>query len=161
MSAALALLLACAVVSVAGCSSATKGQSVAECERALDSALARVDTTTHFPSQVRADSTLKPGEVEGVVVSALTDSAIYKVQLLMHGPGAGRYSQLTDEEGRFHILRGAPGRFVIEARRLGFKTDSVPIDFSGGATVKIALRVNTLRLIPSCCPPLPKGSVCM
>jgi hypothetical protein len=149
-------------IEFAGCVSAPKGQSLAECERALDSAIARVDTTAHFPSQVRADSTVKTGEIEGVVVSALTDEALSSVQLYVHGADSSRhYSQLTDRDGRFHIVRRIPGRQVILARRLGFKTDSVQINFAAGASVKMALRVNPLRLNPSCCPPLPKGSVCV
>jgi hypothetical protein len=162
LTAAFALSFVCAIVAVAGCDSAPKGQSVAECERALDSAIARADTTAHFPSQVRADSTVKSGEIEGVVVSALTNEALSSVQLSMRGPdSSGHYSQLTDRDGRFHIVRRAPGRHVILARQLGYKTDSVQIDFLAGATVKIALRVNPLRLNPSCCPPLPKGSICI
>jgi hypothetical protein len=161
-SAAAALLLICLIAAVTACASAPKGESVAECERALDSALARVDTTAHYPSQVRVDSTVKPGEVEGVVVSALTDSAIYGVQLYVHGPDSSRqFGQLADDEGRFHLPRRATSRVVIEARRIGFKTDSVRVDSAAGASVKIALRVQPMRVIPSCCPPLPKGSVCL
>jgi hypothetical protein len=120
-----------------------------------------MDTTAHFPSQVRADSTVKAGEIEGIVVSALTDSAIYKAQLVVHGPdGAPRYGQITDDEGRFHVLRRAPGQVVIEARQLGYKTDSVRIDFSAGAAVKIALRVYPMRISSACCQPV-KGSVCV
>ena len=151
----------CAIGASAGCASSPKGQSTAECLRALDSADARLDTTTHFPSQIRRDSTMKPGEVEGVVVSALTDSAVSSAQLVLHEPDRAQPSgQIADIEGRFHVLRRAPGRFVIEARRIGYKTDSVVLDAPEGSSVKIALRVNPVRISAACCR-APKGSICI
>jgi hypothetical protein len=122
--------------------------------------LARIDTTAHFPSQLSIDSTVKEGEIEGVVVSALTNDSVNSAWLFLYY--ASRHdAQLTDREGRFHIVRRVPGRLVIVARRIGYKADSITIDTTAGTFVKIALRVNPLRLSSECCGPLPKGSICL
>jgi hypothetical protein len=150
---------ACAVGSLFACASNAK--RAAACERALDSADKRMDTTTHFPSQVRLDSTVKAGEIEGVVVSALTDESLYGTALYLHGADTSRHdAQLADRDGRFRIVSRAPGRLVIVARLIGYKPDSVAIDSDAGSSVKIALRVNPLRFSSACCFP-PPGSICL
>jgi hypothetical protein len=149
---------ACAVGSLACASNAKR---VAACERALDSADARLDTTAHFPSQVRVDSTVKAGEIEGVVVSALTDDPLYGTALYLHYPDTSRHDyQITDRDGRFHIVSRAPGRLVIVARLIAYKPDSVAIDSDAGSSAKIALRRNPVRITSACCFP-PKGSICL
>ncbi len=139
-----------------------KDSPFAECERVLDSTLARVDTTIRFPSRLFLDSTVKRGEVEGQVVSALDDQPVASAQLFLHSPDSARhFFRFTDDEGRFHYSHRVPGRLVIEARRLGFKPDSVQIDSFAGTFVKVALRVQPLRINPSCCGPMRKGQICI
>jgi len=142
-------------------SSAKRAKLAAKCEHDLDSTLARMDTTAHFPSQVRVDSTVRAGEIEGVVVSALTHDTLGTTALILHWPvTARRESQLTDRFGSFHITRRTPGPLVIEARQLGYKRDSLVITSDSGMSVILALRVNPLRMFPSCCYP-PPGSICL
>lgn len=159
----LALACACAIGSIVACasSSAHRAKLAAKCERDLDSAIARMDTTARFPSQVRVDSSVKAGEVDGVVVSALTHDTLGTTPLILHWADTSRHDfQLTDRFGGFHILHRAPGPLVIEVRQLGYKRDSVVIDSDSGTSVVIALRLQPLRMIPSRCYP-PPGSICL
>lgn len=156
-----AFILACASGSLCACASAKRAKLAAKCERDLDSAIARMDTTAHFPSQVRVDSTVKSGEVDGVVVSALTHDTLGTTPLILHWADTSRHeSRLTDRDGRFHIARRAPGPLVIGVRQLGYKRDSVVIASDSGTSVMFALRVSPVRIIPSCCYP-PPGSICL
>ena len=159
----LALACACAIGSIVACasSSAHRAKLAAKCERDLDSAIARMDTTARFPSQVRVDSSVKAGEVDGVVVSALTHDTLGTTPLILHWADTSRHDfQLTDRFGGFHILHRAPGPLVIEVRQLGYKRDSVVIDSDSGTSVVIALRLQPVRIMPSCCYP-PPGSICL
>ena len=154
--------LACvtAIGSLAACASTPKAQSRADCERTLDSASARIDTTAHFQSELSIDSTVKEGEIEGVVVSALTNDSLNSAMLFLNYT-TRRDGLITDQDGRFHVTRRVPGRLVIVARLIGYKTDSIRIDTTAGIFARIALRVNPLRLSSECCGPLPKGSICL
>ena len=149
-----------AIGALMACASAPGAQSASDCERILDSTLARMDTSAHFPSQLSVDSTVKEGEIEGVVVSALTNDSLASAMLFLNYV-TRRDGLITDRDGRFHFTRRVPGRVVIVARLIGYKTDSVTVDTIAGTFVKIALRVNPLRLSSACCGPLPKGSICV
>jgi hypothetical protein len=163
-SAVVAMFMAvCILGSIFACASSStrRARLAAKCERDLDSAIARMDTTAHFPSQVRVDSSVKNGEIDGVVVSALTHDTLGTTALILHWADTShRESRLTDRFGRFHIAHRAPGPLTIEAREIGYKRDSVVISSDSGTTVILALRTNPLRMIPSCCYP-PPGSICL
>jgi len=138
-----------------------RAKLAAKCERDLDSAIARVDTTAHFPSQVRVDPTVKAGEIDGVVVSALTHDTLGSTPLILHWEDTARHeSRFTDRDGRFHISHRAPGRLAIVVREIGYKRDSVVITSDSGTSVIFALRTSPVRIIPSCCYP-PPGSICL
>lgn len=120
-----------------------------------------MDTTAHFPSQVRVDSTVKAGEIDGVVVSALTHDTLELTPLTLHWEDTSRHEvRFTDRDGRFHISHRSPGRLAILIREIGYKGDSVVIDSDSGTAVIFALRKSPVRIIPSCCYP-PPGSVCL
>jgi hypothetical protein len=159
------LLFACAFAmgSIVACASgsAKRAKLAAQCERDLDSAIAHFDTTAHFPSQLRVDSNVRSGEVDGVVVSALTHDTLGNTPLILHWADTSRHDfRFADRDGRFHIAHRAPGRLAIEVRELGYKRDSVVIDSDSGVSVIFALRRSPVRIIPSCCYP-PPGSICM
>jgi hypothetical protein len=152
---------ACVIGFVSACASASRAKLAAKCERDLDSAIARMDTTAHFPSQVRVDSTVKPGEIEGVVVSALTHDTLGMTPLILHWADRSRRESLfADRDGRFHISHRAPGRLAIVVREVGYKQDSVVIATDSGTSVIFALRSSPVRINPSCCYP-PPGSICI
>jgi len=120
-----------------------------------------MDTTAHYPSQVRADSTVKAGEIDGVIVSALTHDSLSSALVFVRSADTSRHDgQVADRDGRFHIAHRAPGRLVLVARLIGYKLDSVVIDSDAGTSVIIALRINPLRFSGECCYP-PKGSICL
>jgi hypothetical protein len=153
--------LALGLLSACTSASAHRAQLAAKCQRDLDSAIARMDRSAHFPSQVRVDSSVKAGEVDGVVVSALTHDSLGSAMVFVHSAdNSGHDGQVADHEGRFHIASRAPGRIELVAQLLGYKRDSVMIDSDAGTSVIIALRVNPLRISGACCYP-PPGSICL
>jgi hypothetical protein len=158
-----AFICACVIGSAFGCASASakRAKLSAKCERDLDSAIARMDTTAHFPSQVRVDSTVKAGEIDGVVVSALTHDTLGATPLILHWADTSRHeSRFTDRDGHFHISHRTVGPLVIEVRLIGYKRDSVVIASDSGTSVIFALRSSPVRINPSCCYP-PPGSICV
>lgn len=92
-----------------------------------------------------ASAATPPGVLEGRVVDGDTGEPIAAAQVVVGGTPVGA---LTDAAGRFRLAPLPPGPQVVQTRRIGFATESLPAVFAAdsGYVAVVALRESDAAL---------------
>jgi hypothetical protein len=85
---------------------------------------------------VTRDTTLQPGEIMGQAVWAYSGEAARQVQVSAIG---SEISTFVDSGGNFHLSRLSRDSVSLQARGMGLRVDTIPVDTRGGAAVLIAM----------------------
>jgi hypothetical protein len=89
---------------------------------------------------VAAPARAQLASVQGRVIDR-EDDPLAGVNVVLHGP-EGRTGRATDDAGRFTFSRLTPGRYVLKASFVGFRTrrDTLELAFGSRRTLEIVLR---------------------
>jgi len=117
---------------------AQEGWQPQTCARELDTTITPVSART----LATRDTTLRAGEVVGQAVWAEGGGAtgLTTISATRDSIG-GERSTVSDGEGHFQLDHLPLGRVLLQARRIGFHTDTVTIDTRTGNVVQFALHV--------------------
>jgi TonB-linked SusC/RagA family outer membrane protein len=85
-----------------------------------------------------------PGRIAGTVLDSASGSPVSAVRISVLGT---RLGALSDDEGRY-VIAGIPaGTYALEARRVGYRPQTVPrVTVAAGATSTVDLRVTAAAL---------------
>ncbi|GMV04243.1 MAG: SusC/RagA family TonB-linked outer membrane protein [Gemmatimonadota bacterium] len=78
------------------------------------------------------------GTVVGQVTATDTGQPLASVNVLIVGTGLG---SLTNQEGRFIILRVPPGSYEVEVSSIGYASTRVPFSVTAGGTATVSARL--------------------
>ncbi len=108
----------------------------------------QIDSTVRFEREISSDSTLVPGEIRGIVLSATTGEPVSRAEVSIAYPGH-RHTQRTifgNADGRFRIKGLPEDDGILYAGGDGFHWDSVVVNPHTKPVIRFALHVALIHL---------------